>query len=78
MNEGDEVIVSSATRKKKRRSGFRFSSKKVLQRSRVKKETSRVGGIQFESITKALSFLCEIGEINHQDYAPGLRLPSCL
>jgi hypothetical protein len=33
MNEGDEAIESTVTRKKKRRSGFRYSSKKVLERS---------------------------------------------
>jgi hypothetical protein len=31
MNEGDEAIESMVTRKKKRRSGFRYSSKKVLE-----------------------------------------------
>jgi hypothetical protein len=44
MNEGDEAIESTVTRKKKRRSGFRYSSKKVLERSRVKRETTNVGG----------------------------------
>ena len=78
MNEEDEAIVSMETRKKKRHSGFRFSSKKVLERSRVKRETSKVGGIQFKSVTKALSFPSETCDIVHHDFVPRLSLPSCL
>ena len=78
MYEGDEAIVSTAVRKKKRRSRFRFSSKKVLQRSRVKRETSKVGGNQFDSVTKALSFTCEIGDNKYHDCAPGSNLPTSL
>jgi hypothetical protein len=40
MNERDDPTESTESRKKKRRSGFRFSSKKVLERSRVKRETA--------------------------------------
>ena len=72
MNEIDEAIVS--TRKKRRRSGFRYSSKKDLQRSRVRRETSKVGGIQLESVRKALSFPIEIVDTVHHDFAPGSSL----
>jgi hypothetical protein len=78
MNEGDESIESTETRKKKRPSGFRYSSKKVLERLRVKRRTAKVGGIQFESVTKALSYPSEIGNIVHHDYAAGLSFPPCL
>ena len=44
MNEGIKAIKSTKTRKKRRCSGFRFSSRKVLERSRLKKETAKVGG----------------------------------
>jgi hypothetical protein len=70
MNQIDEALVSG--RKKKRRSGFRYSSKKVLQRSRVRRETSKVGEIQLESVRKALSFPCEIFDTVHHDFAPDL------
>ena len=72
MNEIDEAIVS--TRKKRRRSGFRYSSRKALQRSRVKRESSKVGGVQLESVRKALSFPSEIVDTVHHDFAPGLSL----
>ena len=72
MNELDEAIVS--TRKKRRRSGFRYSSKKVLQRLRVRRESSKVGGVQLESVRKALSFPSEIVDTVHHDFAPGSSL----
>ena len=78
MYEGDEAIVSTAARKKKRCSGFKFSSKKVLQHSRVKRETSKVGGNQFDSVTKALSFTCEIGDNKYHDCVHGSNLPTSL
>jgi hypothetical protein len=43
MNEGDESLPSTETRKKRRGLGFRYSSKKDLERSRVKKRTAKVG-----------------------------------
>ena len=69
MNEGVEAIELTQTRKKRRRSCFRFSSRKALNRSRVQREAAKVGGYQFESVTKALSFeeceivhnVCEVG-----------------
>ena len=74
MNELDEALVSTVTRKKKRRSGFRYSSRKVLQRLRVKRETSKGGGNQLESVTRALSFSSEIVSTVHRDCAPGSSL----
>jgi hypothetical protein len=78
MNEGDEAIESMVTRKKKRRSGFRYSSKKVLEPSRVKRETTNVGRIQFKSVTKALSYPSEIGDIVHHDCSVRSGFPLCL
>ena len=78
MNEVDESFVSTKTRKRRRRSGFRYSSKKVLERSRVKRRASKVEGTQFESVTRVLSFPGEIGGTGHIDYAPGSSLPACL
>ena len=69
MNEVDESFVSTETRKKRRRSRFRYSSKKVLQRSRVQREISKVEGIQLESVTKALAYPNETIDSVHHNYA---------
>ena len=78
MNELDEAIVSTETRKKRRRSGLRYSSRKVLHRSRVKRETSKVRRIQLESVTKTLSFLNEIVDTFHHVCGSGSSLQPCL
>jgi MinD-like ATPase involved in chromosome partitioning or flagellar assembly len=44
----------------------------------VKRETAKVGGNQFESVTKALSYPSEIGDFVHHDCAAGLSYPPCL
>jgi hypothetical protein len=78
MNEGDEAIESTGTRKKRRRSGFRYSSRKVLERSRVKRETAKVGGVQFEDVTRTLSYPSGIGDNVHPDCAARSSIPTCL
>jgi hypothetical protein len=78
MNERDDPTESTESRKKKRRSGFRFSSKKVLERSRVKRETAKLRGIQFESVTRALSYPSEIVDIVHHDCAVESTFEPCL
>ena len=69
MNEVDESSMSTETRKKRRRSGFRYSSKKVLQRSRVQWEISKVEWIQLELVTKALAYPSETVDSVHHDCA---------
>jgi hypothetical protein len=76
MNEGDVSIES--TTKKKRRSRFRYSSKKALDRSKVKRRTAKVLGIQIESVTRALSYLSESGHIVLHDNVAGSSFPPCL
>jgi hypothetical protein len=78
MNEGDEAIESTGTRKKMRRSGFRYSNMKVLERSRVKRETAKVGGVQFEDVTRTLSYASGIGDNVHHDCAARSSIPTCL
>jgi hypothetical protein len=78
MIEGDVSIESTETIKKKRRSGFRYSSKKELERSKVKRRTAKVVGIQFESVTKALSYPSESGDIVLHDNSAGSSFPPCL
>jgi DNA-binding transcriptional MerR regulator len=55
MNEGEESIPSTVTRKKRRGSGFRFSSKKNLERSKLKR-IARASGSELASVKKALSY----------------------
>jgi DNA-binding transcriptional MerR regulator len=52
MNEGDE---SFPTMKKKRGSGFRYSSKKVLERSRLTR-LAKARGCEVTSVTRMLSY----------------------
>jgi hypothetical protein len=56
MNEGDESISSTQTRKKRRGSGFRYSNKKDLERSKLKRRTAKPGGSELAFVTKALSY----------------------
>jgi DNA-binding transcriptional MerR regulator len=55
MNEGNGSILSKETRKRKRGSGFRYSSKKDLERSKLKR-AAKSRGSKLASVTKALSF----------------------
>jgi hypothetical protein len=55
MNEGDGTIPSRETRKKKRGSGFRYSIKKDLERSKLKR-AAKSRGSEVASVTKALSY----------------------
>jgi hypothetical protein len=55
MNESDELMHATESRKKKRGSGFRFSSKKVLQRSRLKR-LAKDRGCEDTSVTRTLSY----------------------
>jgi hypothetical protein len=57
MNEGEESILSTEVRKKMRASRFRYSSKKDLDRSRVKRLAAKARGIKLATVTKALSYL---------------------
>jgi hypothetical protein len=56
MNEGDESLPSTKTKKKRRGSGFKYSSKKDLECSRVKKRTAKAGISELAFVTKALSY----------------------
>jgi hypothetical protein len=55
MNECDELFLATESRKKKRGSGFRFSSKKVLDHSRLKR-LAKARGCEITSITRTLSY----------------------
>ena len=78
MNEGSKAIEFTETRKKRRQPAFRFSSRKVLERSRLKRESAKAGGCQFDSVRKALSYPSEICDIDHRDCAAESSYPPCL
>jgi hypothetical protein len=56
MSDLGELVPSTETRKKKRGSGFRFLSKKVIDRSRLAKKTTKAGGSEFNTVVKVLTF----------------------
>jgi hypothetical protein len=55
MRECDESINASGTKKKRRRSGFRYSSQKVLDRSRLTR-LAKARGCDLTPVTRTLSF----------------------
>jgi hypothetical protein len=55
MNEGGGLLLSREARKKKRGSGFRYSSKKDLERSKLKR-AAKTKALELASVTKALSY----------------------
>jgi hypothetical protein len=55
MKECNESINATGSRKKKRRSGFRFSSQKVLDRSRLTR-LAKARVCEIKSVTRTLSF----------------------
>jgi hypothetical protein len=55
MNEGGGLIPSRETRKRRRRSRFRYSSKKDLERSKLK-TAAKTRASKLASVTKALSY----------------------
>jgi hypothetical protein len=79
MNEEGESFPSTETQKKKRRSGFRYSSKKALDCSRVLRRSTRTRGSKLKSVTKALLYhtvlSSEISVIDHHNCAASLGGP---
>jgi hypothetical protein len=56
MNEGNESFPSTAARKKKRHSGFRYSTRKALERSRKLRRTAIAGIFECTPVSRALSY----------------------
>jgi DNA-binding transcriptional MerR regulator len=73
MNEGDGSNLSREARKKKKGSGFRYSSKKDLERSKLKR-AAKSRDSDLASITKALSYPCA----QSSSCDPGSGGPLCL
>jgi hypothetical protein len=60
MSEVDAKGPTTVTWKRKRGSGFRYSSKKVLDRSKLSKEAARGRVLELGSVKKALTYLVEL------------------
>jgi hypothetical protein len=73
MNEGGGLIPSREARKKKRGSGFRYSSKKDLERSKLKR-AAKTRALEPASVTKALSY----SRAQSSGGVSGLGGPFCL
>jgi hypothetical protein len=74
MSDLGELVPSTETRKKKRGSGFRFSSKKVIDHSRLAKKTAKAGGSKFNAVAKVLTFSSALSsEIEHSHCVNGGR-----
>ena len=75
MSEADRTIPTTVTWKRRRGSGFRYSSKKILERSRLRKEATKGRVLELGSVRKALSYpvdlLSEIGVVDLGDYSNG-------
>jgi hypothetical protein len=75
MNEADGTSPTMVTRKRKRGSGFRYSTKKALECSRLSKEAAKGRVSELESVRKALTYLIEllseIGVVDLGDYSIG-------
>ena len=50
MNEADGTIPTMVTRKRKRGSGFKFSTKKALEHSKLSKEIAKGRILELESV----------------------------
>ena len=75
MSSADGSIPTTVTRKRKRRSRFRYSTKKALERSKLSKEKARDRGIELGSVRKVLTYpselLNEIGVVDLRECSSG-------
>ena len=70
MNNVDGSIPTMVTRKRKRGSGFRYSTKKALECSKLSKKKAKGRGLELGSVRKALTYPCELlNEIDVVDLA---------
>jgi hypothetical protein len=75
-------IPTTVTKKWKRGSGFRYSTKKALERSRLSKVTAKGRVLELGRVRKALTYpralLSEIGVIDLADCSTGSNGPASL
>jgi hypothetical protein len=75
MSEADGTGPNMVTRKRKRGYGFRYSTKKALERSKLSKEAAKGSVLELGSVKKALMYqielLSEIGVVDLGDSSTG-------
>jgi hypothetical protein len=75
MSEADGTGPNMVTRKRKRGYGFRYSTKKALERSKLSKEVAKGSVLELGSVKKALMYqielLSEIGVVDLGDSSTG-------
>jgi hypothetical protein len=60
MSGTDGMIPTTVTRKRKRRVGFTYSTKKAIERSRLSKEIVKDRVLELGSVRKALTYPSEL------------------
>jgi hypothetical protein len=60
MSEADGTGPNMVTRKRKRGYGFRYSTKKALERSKLSKEAAKGSVLELGSVKKALMYQIEL------------------
>jgi hypothetical protein len=82
MSEADGTIPTTVTGKRKRGSGFRYSTKEALECSRLSKKTAKDRVLEFAGVTKALTLpsalLSEIGIVDLANCSTGSIGPASL
>jgi hypothetical protein len=75
MSEADGSIPTTVTRKRKRGFGFRYSTRKALECSKLSKEAAKGRVFELGSVKKALTYpielLSEIGVVDLGDCSTG-------
>jgi hypothetical protein len=82
MSEADGTIPTTVTRKRKKGSGFKYLTKKTIERSRLLKEIAKGRVLELGSVKKALMYsselLSEIGVVDLGDCSIGFIGPASL
>jgi hypothetical protein len=82
MSGTDGTIPTTVTRKRKKRSGFTYSTKKAIERSRLSKEIAKGRVLELGSVRKALTYpselLSEIGAVDLGECSAGSIGPTSL
>jgi hypothetical protein len=79
MSEADGTGPNMVTRKRKRGYGFRYSTKKALERSKLSKEAAKGSVLELGSVKKALMYQIELlSKINVVDLGNSSTGPASL
>jgi hypothetical protein len=82
ISKADGTFPTTVTKKRNRRSKFRYSTKKALERSRLLKEIAKDRVLELGSVRKALTnlseLLSEIGVVDLEDCSTGSIRPASL